>query len=254
MCYTFSFPMEQVRLAKFIAQTGYAARRKAEELILAGGVTVNGNPATTVTTFINPDVDRVEIFGQPCTKPEHNLYIALHKPSGYLSTTTGDSRKKVPDLLPKEATEGRRLFLVGRLDKETEGLIVLTDDGDFAQRLMHPSFEKEKEYEVIVRGRMDEKAATTLRNGVDIIVEGKPYHTYPAKVEHLTSDGKTSRFHITLGEGKKRQIRLMCAAVGHPVRYLRRVRIGSLELGDLPLGKYRLLSEQERQGLMKNAA
>jgi len=238
-----------MRLAKFIAQSGYCARRKAEEFILSGAVCVDGVSADTVTTFIDPDTAQVTIFGQPIRRPESSLYYAVHKPSGYLSTTTGDKRKKVPDLLPESVTGGRRLFLVGRLDKETEGLILLTDDGQFAQELMHPSYEKEKEYELILRGRMTPEALKHLGEGVDIIVEGEPYHTRPALVSHVQLEDKSTRLHLTIGEGKKRQIRLMCAALDYPVRYLRRVRIGSLTLGDLPLGGFRPLTEEEIHSL-----
>lgn len=241
--------MNGMRLAKYIAQTGYCARRKAEELILSGAVEVNGATVHSVTTFVDPETVSVRIFDKPIVRPASSLYFALHKPSGYLSTTTGDRRKKVPDLLPAEIIGDRRLFLVGRLDKETEGLILLTDDGQFAQELMHPSYDKEKEYEILVRGHMTPEALKHLGEGVDIVVEGEPYHTRPALVSHVRYEDKSTRLHLTIGEGKKRQIRLMCAALGHPVRYLRRVRIGSLTLGDLPLGGYRPLTEEEIQSL-----
>lgn len=234
-----------MRLAKFIAQTGYCARRKAEELILAGAVAVNDVPATTVTTFIDPATDKVTIFGKPCALPENHVYIMLHKPSGYLSTTARETRKKVTDLLPQELQQAHRLFFVGRLDRETEGLMLLTDDGVLAQRLTHPSFEKEKEYEVIVRGIMAPETAKKLASGVQIMVDEQPYQTAPTEIKNLTIADKNTRFRLVIHEGKKRQIRLMCEAVGHPVRYLKRVRIGPLKLGDLPLKGWRHLTSEE---------
>lgn len=239
-----------VRLAKFIANTGYCARRKAEELILAGAVAVNGKPAVVVTTFVDPATDQVTIFGKPCTPQKDHMYVVLNKPSGYLSTTANEHRKKVTDLLPPDLLRSRRLFLVGRLDKETEGLMLLTDDGNLAQRMTHPSFEKEKEYEVIVRGNMQANDAQRLEKGVSILVDEQPYITAPAKITKLSTDDKTSRFHLTIREGKKRQIRLMCDAIGHPVRYLRRVRLGSLTLGDLPLKGWRHLTPAELKQLL----
>lgn len=239
-----------VRLAKFIAQSGYCARRKAEELILAGAVTVNGEPAEVVTTFIDPEKDDVAIFGKPIEKLQDHLYVMLHKPSGYVSTTANEPRKKVTDLLPADVLATRRLFLVGRLDRETEGLMLLTDDGALAQRMTHPSFEKEKEYEVIVRGAMGPEAARMLQEGVEILVDDVPYTTAPAVLKDLQTEEHTSRFHLIIKEGKKRQIRLMCEAVGHPVRYLKRVRIGALQLGDLPLKGWRHLSTDERAQLL----
>lgn len=244
---------DTMRLAKFIAQTGYCARRKAEELILSGVVSVNGEVATTVTTFIDPEKDKIEVDGKPCVRPKHSVYLAVHKPSGYLSTTADtEKRKKVTDIIPAEIKATNRLFLVGRLDRETEGLIIVTDDGMLAQRLMHPSFEKEKEYYVVVRGEMLPEVAKRLASGVSIDVDAKPYMTAPAEVKDLTTDGKVSSFHLIIREGKKRQIRLMCKAVGHPVRYLKRVRIGPMELGDLPLKSWRHLTEEEIQNFSRD--
>lgn len=240
-----NYSLLPLRLAKFIAQTGYCARRKAEELILAGAVTVNGVLANTVTTFIDPEKDEVAIFGKPCVMKTEHVYIMANKPSGYLSTTANESRKKVTDILPRDIQLAHRLFLVGRLDRETEGLILMTDDGPMAQRMTHPSYEKEKEYEVIVRGEMTEEKAKRLEKGVSILVDEVPYITAPATLTKLKSDGKTSRFHLIIREGKKRQIRLMCEALGHPVRYLKRVRLGDLLLGDLPLGSWRHLTSDE---------
>lgn len=239
-----------MRLAKFIAQTGYCARRKAEELILQGKVELNGAVVETVTTFIDPDTDQVSINGKACQRPARSVYIAVNKPSGYVSTTaTTEKRKKVTDLIPDSVKEQNRLFLVGRLDRETEGLIIVTDDGMLAQRLMHPSFEKEKEYYVVVRGEMTQETADKLQTGVSIMVDAEPYTTAPAVLRDLQSDGKTTSFHLIIREGKKRQIRLMCKEVGHPVRYLQRVRIGPLSLGDLPLKSWRHLTDDEKQQL-----
>ena len=241
--------MATMRLAKFIANTGYCARRKAEELILAGGVTVNGEVAKVVTTFIDPEKDDIAIFGKPCVATTDHVYILVNKPSGYISTTANESRKKVTDLLPKEL-HNRRLFLVGRLDRETEGLMLLTDDGQLAQRMTHPSFEKEKEYVVIVRGKMTSEEAKRLQQGVSILVDEQPYTTAPATLKNLVTEENTSRFHLTLKEGKKRQIRLMCDAIGHPVRYLQRVRLGPLLLGDMPLKAWRYLAPEELRSIL----
>lgn len=236
---------ETVRLAKYIAQSGYCARRKAEELITAGAVSVNGERTQVVTTFITPGRDTVTVFGKPIEPVENHLYVLVHKPSGYISTTANERRKKVTDLVPQEVVQDRRLFLVGRLDRETEGLLLLTDDGALAQRMTHPSFEKEKEYEVIVRGDLTAQKAKQLQEGVHIMVDDEAYLTAPATLSHLSSNGKISKFHLILKEGKKRQIRLMCAAVGCPVRYLRRIRMGNLKLGSLPLKGWRMLTSEE---------
>lgn len=241
----------QERLSKFLANSGLGARRKMEEYIDLGLVRVNGEIVKTQGYKVDPAVDKVEFDGKEVKKRESHLYIMVHKPAGYLCTVgRQEKRKKVHDLIPEEIHKEHTLVIVGRLDKDSEGLLLLTDDGALAHRMMHPSFEKEKEYKVIVRGEITDEALEELRTGVEIEVEDKPYKTRPADVKLITK-GKKSSFLMVLREGKKRQIRLMCKKIGFPVTYLSRVRLGSLSLGTLPLGQYRALTNDEIQSILQ---
>ncbi len=232
------------RLQKFLARAGVASRRHAEELILAGRVRVNGQPVTQLGTKINPQTDTVSVDGRPVQPPATRAYVLLHKPAGVVTTAHDpQGRQTALDLLPSEL-RAQRLFPVGRLDLESEGLLLLTNDGDFALRLTHPRYEQEKEYHALVEGRPDQTALETLRSGMPLPGEKRP--TAPAEVRFLRAEGReTAWLSITLHEGRKRQVRRMLAVVGHPVLRLIRVRVGPLRLGNLPPGHWRLLTEAE---------
>ena len=233
------------RLSKFLANSGLGARRKMEEYIEAGRVVVNGERVTTQGVKIDPDQDMVTVDGQIIVQKKTYQYVLLNKPAGFICTAgKQEKRKKVHDLLPESFVNKEHLVIVGRLDKDSEGLLLLTDDGALANTMMHPRYEKEKEYKVIVRGEISDEALEQLKSGVEIEVDEKPYTTRPAEVI-LHKKDKKSVIHIVLREGKKRQIRLMCKKVGYPVTYLSRVRLGPLQLGSLQRGEWRVLTEKE---------
>ncbi len=239
--------MSRERLQKVLARAGIASRRGAEELIRQGEVTVNGKVAK-LGDKADPERDAIKVGRRRVQPPAgERLYLLLNKPAGYLTTRSDpEGRRTVYDLLPK-ALE-RRVFPVGRLDYDTEGLLVLTDDGDFAHKLSHPSFGCTKTYEVKVKGVPSAKTVARLARG--IVLEGK--RTLPARIEALRSVRgaraleKNSWWQIELTEGRSRQVREMFARVGHPVLRLRRVAIGGVTGGRLAKGSLRELSEAER--------
>ena len=234
------------RLQKYLARCGVASRRRAESLIAQGRVRVNGEPVTEQGRQIDPDRDRVEVDGRPISPPPGKVYLALNKPTGVVSTTSDPwGRPTVADLLPGTA----RLFPVGRLDADSEGLMLMTNDGELAHRLMHPRYGCSKEYLVLVRGRPGAEALERLKQGVEL-EEGQ---TAPAEVEATRTEAGGSWLRVTLREGRKRQIRRMLGTVGLPVERLKRVRIGPLRLGNLPKGASRQLSEREVAALRRAA-
>jgi len=234
-----------VRLQKILAAAGVASRRAAEDLIRAGRVAVNGETAA-LGSSADPERDVVTVDGIPVER-EPLAYWLLHKPRGVVTTVRDpEGRETVLDRLPAEARRFR-LFPVGRLDRDTEGLVLLTNDGALAQVLLHPSHGSEREYRVTVSSRV---AADTLRQlaaGV-LLEEGV---TAPARTGPSRYDARkdTSCFALTLIEGRKRQIRRACEALGHPVVRLVRVRMGPLQLGDLASGEARALDAEERRAL-----
>jgi 23S rRNA pseudouridine2605 synthase len=234
------------RLQRFLARAGLASRRSCEEMITAGRVRVNGSTVTVLGTQVDPAHDVIEVDGQPVSAPAGPVYLLLNKPSGYLSTARDPGgRPTVLDLVASKT----RLYPVGRLDLDSEGLLLLTNDGDLAQRLAHPSFEHEKEYHVCVEGRPTAHALRRLREGIEL----EDGFTWPAEVDELRQDQGCTWLRFVIHEGRKRQLRRMCAAVGHPVRRLIRVRMGPLLLGDLPSGKHRALTAAELD-LLRQAA
>ena len=230
---------ELMRLQKYMALCGVASRRAAEEMITAGKVCVNGKTITELGTKINPESDKVSVDGRDINLPEKKVYIMLNKPRGYVTTAKDNfSRKTVLDLVPESLG---RIFPVGRLDYDSEGLLLLTNDGELTFHLTHPSHEITKGYLAQVEGIPDENAINTLRNGV--LIDGRK--TMPARVFlRRQAEGK-SILQITISEGRNRQVRKMCAAVGHEVLRLRRVTEGPLNLGDLKSGEWRYLTEKE---------
>lgn len=242
--------MAEERLQKILAAAGIASRRASEELITAGRVTVNGHTVTELGTKVDPARVQIAVDGKPIKVQKRHVYLKLHKPRGVLSDVGGDTRgrQSVADLLPPEM---RRLFPVGRLDLNSEGLVLMTDDGELANLLTHPRYEHAKTYYVLVADRPSPSALEQLRQGVEL-EDGK---TAPADVRVVPAlpqglrlaAGPTSGvwLEIVLREGKKRQIRHMTAAVGHPTLRLVRWAIGPLTLGDLKAGDNVLLQRKE---------
>jgi pseudouridine synthase len=238
--------MQLERLARFLAHAGVASRRRAEELIAAGRVQVNGSAITTQGVRIDPACDQVCVDGKPVYAPVRHVYLLLNKPIGYVCTVHDpQGRPTVLDLLPPDIRQ-LRVYPVGRLDIDTSGLLLLTNDGDFALHLSHPRYAKEKHYEALVQGCPSAEALAVLRTGVVITEDnGQPYRTSPARLRLLRQADKNSWLALTIHEGRKRQVRRMFATVGHPVLQLIRVRVGSLTLKGVPMGKWRYLTEAE---------
>lgn len=230
------------RLQKLLSARGVASRRKAEELIIAGRVTVNGNVAALGETA-DPETDIVLVDGKPLPEVRKNVYILLHKPRGYVTTL---SDEKGRDNVTQLVSCGTRVYPVGRLDMDSEGLLLLTNDGAFANRLMHPKGEVEKTYLVWVQGYEAGKEALLAR---PIVLDG--YQIRPPKVTLQRAQGHRALIEVTIHEGRNRQIRRMCQEAGLKVDRLKRIREGSLSLGDLPLGKWRYLTEEEIKALLE---
>jgi 23S rRNA pseudouridine2605 synthase len=232
-----------MRINRFLARAGAASRRGADALVEAGRVSVNGSTVTQLATTVDPDRDRVELDGVVVTLPDSLTYIALNKPPGYVVTMSDPhGRRTVADLVTGVAAG---VVPVGRLDSGTSGLLILTDDGELAHRIAHPSFEIDKVYEVRARGALTEDECRQLEDGV--MLEGRV--TAPATVRILRADQSSTLAEITIHEGRKRQVRLMFELVGHPVTGLRRIRVGPVELGDLPSGHWRHLDPGQLRAL-----
>ena len=212
------------RLQKILSARGMASRRKAEELIRAGQVSVNGVTAS-LGDCADPETDDIRVAGQPLAVREKNVYILLNKPRGYVTTLSDEK---------------------GRLDIDSEGLLLLTNDGAFANALMHPKHEVEKTYDVWVTGYTP---GGERRLAKPITLDG--YTIRPPKVKLLKAEGQSAKFRVTIHEGRNRQVRRMCDAAGMHCTRLRRIQEGSLRLGDLPLGKWRYLTEAEVAGLVR---
>jgi 23S rRNA pseudouridine2605 synthase len=239
------------RLARFLAHAGVASRRQAEELIASGHVQVNGTTITAQGTRVDPAHDRILVDGRLIQSATEQVYLLLHKPAGYVTTAHDpQGRPTVLDLLPADL-RALRVYPVGRLDRDTSGLLLLTNDGEFALHLSHPRYATEKQYEALVRGVLLDEEVQTLRRGVQITEDdGRIYRTSPARVEVQRRTDQHSMVSLTLQEGHKRQVRRMLLAVGHQVLELRRVAVGSLTLRGLPVGKWRHLSSAEVAALL----
>ena len=234
------------RLQKILARAGYGSRRGCEDLIAKGRVTVNGQIAT-LGMKADPQKDKIAVNEKPIVASEELKYIALHKPRNVISAASPqDNRKSVRDLVD----EPGHLYPVGRLDVDSEGLILLTNDGELTNRLTHPRFLHEKEYKVLVARRPDERQLTAWRNGV-VLEDG--YRTKSAKVRVTGTYGKGAWLQVTLTEGKKRQIREMGRLTGLPVARIIRVQIHSLKLGKLKPRQWRHLNSEEISELMGEA-
>ncbi|KXG76841.1 pseudouridine synthase [Thermotalea metallivorans] len=228
-----------MRLQKYIAQSGIASRRKAEELIRSGKVKVNGVVIENMGAVIDPSSDVITVDDKIVKIEEKKVYIMLHKPEGFVTTVSDEfNRPAVIDLV-KDIKE--RIYPVGRLDYDTSGLLLMTNDGDLTYRLTHPKHEIPKTYIAKVRGHLAQSAQKKFRQGIDI----GGYITAPASLEVLKLERDTSVVKVVIHEGKNRQIRRMFDHLGHPVVSLKRVAIGKLNIDQLPRGKWRCLSPKE---------
>ena len=232
------------RLQKIMAQAGLCSRRSAEDLLRQGRVSVNGRPAS-LGDRADPTTDRIEVDGRPLPAPDAPICLMLNKPRGYVTTLSDELGR--PTAAQLVADCGRRVYPVGRLDRDSEGLLLFTNDGDLAQALLHPRHEVDKVYRVWVSGQISD-APERLASVTEL--EGEPIR--PARVEEISRDGEGALLQVTIHQGKNRQIRRMCAQVGLSVRRLQRIREGNLALGDLKPGKWRYLTDVEIKLLKGN--
>lgn len=238
--------MEEIRLQKYLAEAGVASRRKCEEFIQKGRVKINGNVAT-LGEKVNPEIDKVEFDNKEIGKIEEHVYILLNKPIGYVTTAKEQfGRDSVLDLVKVK----QRIVPVGRLDMYTSGALLLSNDGNFIYKVTHPKHEVDKTYTVTLKGIVTNEDVQKLKNGVEI----EDYITKPAQVKILKTDEEKniSRLEITIHEGKNRQVRKMCEAIGKKVQALHRTKIGNIEVKELKLGTWRYLRPDEVEYLIKN--
>ncbi|HWQ30971.1 MAG TPA: pseudouridine synthase [Negativicutes bacterium] len=233
------------RLQKVMAEYGVASRRKSEELIAEGKVKVNGHLITEPGCKVDKEKDIIEVMGKPLKKQESRLYILLNKPTGFITSARDQfGRPTVLDLLKGIST---RVFPIGRLDYDTDGLLLLTNDGELTYRITHPKHNIDKTYRATVRGRVDNRDIEAFSKGIEI----EDYVTSPARLQ-ITGESKgNSIVEITIHEGKNRQVRKMCSAIGHEVISLTRISIGELGLGSLKSGQWRFLTESEIKYIKK---
>ena len=233
-------PQESMRLQKYLARAGVASRRACEAIILAGRVSVNGAVVTELGTKVVPERDTVEVDGKVVLLGDSQVILMLNKPKGYLTSMSDPfSRACVSDLIPTDRYPG--IFPVGRLDRNTTGLLLFTTDGELGNKLLHPREHVDKTYHALVAGHVSSDALRQLESGV-VLEDGI---TSPAKAEVIKKTKKNTWLSLTIHEGRKRQVRRMCDAVGFPVKELQRVSFGPLSLGDLKQGSYRELTAVE---------
>lgn len=231
---------EKIRLQKYIASAGLASRRAAEVMIAKGRVKVDGKTVTRLGTKVDPSINEVSVDDYPVSRPKNKYYYILFKPGGYLSSVKDPfNRPTVMDLLPNK----KGLFPVGRLDLDATGLLLVTNDGEVAFRIMHPRYRVQKKYLALVKGLVSAKALALLRSGMHL-EEGT---TSPAGVQVIRKNTKEneSLLELIIHEGKNRQVKRMCSAVGHPVKFLQRTEIAFLNLEGLTPGSYRALTPEE---------
>ena len=230
-----------MRLQKFLSAAGVTSRREGETYIQTGRVSVNDTVVTELGTKVDPDTDRVLVDGNPVAIMADLVYIALHKPKGYVTTCRQPDDRIVLDLVGIP----QRIYPVGRLDKDSTGLLLLTNDGRLHHRLSHPSFDHEKEYEVTVVKPIPDGALGKLEKGIPMMGT----RTRPAEIKRISS----RRFRIVLKEGKNRQIRRMVRKMGNQIARLHRLRVSNIKIGNLPSGKWRHLKPKEKAALLKRA-
>ena len=236
---------EKIRLQKYLANNGVASRRKAEEMILAGKVSVNGKVVTELGTKINPSLDKIEVNGQEIKEENEHIYILLNKPIGYVTTVKDQfNRDTVMDLVKID----KKVVPVGRLDMYTSGALILTNDGDFVYKVTHPKHEVDKTYNVTIKGDISIDEIEMLRKGV--IIDG--YKTKSAKVRILNKveDKNLTRIEVIIHEGRNRQIRKMFKSINKSVVALHRSKIGNISVNDMKIGKWRYLSQDEVNSLL----
>lgn len=229
-------------MQKYIADCGVASRRKAEELIQQGSVKVNGIVVSEMGIKVSSS-DRVEVNGSVIKPESKKVYILLNKPSGYVTTVKDQFRRPTVIDLLKGVDE--RVFPVGRLDYETTGLLVLTNDGDFTHKMTHPRHEIEKTYQATIAGTPTKDEIHSFESGLEI----EDYVTSPAKLKIISTKERTCVIEVTIHEGRNRQVRKMCEAIGHPVLALKRISLGKVTLGNLPEGSWRELTRDEVNSL-----
>lgn len=238
--------MSEIRLQKYLAEAGIASRRKCEELISQGRVEVNGLAVTTPGTKIS-GTERILVDGREIKHEQKKIYILLNKPVGYISSAKDQfSRKTVLDLVD---TVNERIYPVGRLDYDTSGLIILTNDGDFANKMMHPRHQMKKVYRAEIMGKLSDSNIENIKSGMEI----EDYKTAPAGIHIINAAQDHSVVELTIHEGKNRQVRNMFEVLEHPVLHLKRVAIGPVGISGLEEGKWRYLSKNEILGLKKAA-
>ena len=245
-----------MRLNKFLSNSGVASRRKCDEIIAQGQVSVNGKVVTEMGTTINEKKDKVMVNGKPVSLPKSFVYIKLNKPKGYICSAHDENDNKegradkkktqTPQEFDGEIKTDERLFSIGRLDYDTEGLIILTNDGDFANKVAHPRYNTEKEYRVTAEGEIVESELAVMRKGVVVDGERMPR----ARVEKLSYENGFTKLSVVINEGQNRQVRRMFEAIGHQIKLLKRVRVGSVKLGGLSRGEYKDLTEEELNSLV----
>lgn len=234
-----------MRLNKFLASAGVASRRKCDDIILSGVVAVNGKVVNELGTTINERKDKITVGGKAVKLPSSFVYIKLNKPKGYACTASDEKgRKTIYQLINCD----ERLFSIGRLDFDTEGLIILTNDGDFANKVAHPRYNMEKEYRVTVEGEVKESELAVMRKGVVVDGERMP----SARVEWLSYENGFTKVSVVIDEGQNRQVRRMFEAIGKTIKLLKRVRIGGVKLGGLSRGEYKDLTEEELNILVRS--
>lgn len=229
------------RIQKLLSQRCVASRRQAEQMILQGRVSCNGT-LCTLGQSIDPEIDAVLVDGKPLPLPGRHLYIMLHKPKGYVTTLSDEKGRKNAAQLVEDC--GERVYPVGRLDMDSEGLLLFTNDGEFANRMMHPSHEVKKTYRVDVKGYSSENFQRLQH---PIYLDGR--RILPPELQLIQSEGDKAVLLVTIHEGRNRQVRRMCAKAGMQVKRLLRVQEGSLNLGNLPAGKWRYLTQDEMEAL-----
>ena len=225
------------RIQKILSQRGVASRRQAEQMIAQGRVACNGKVCTLGQTA-DADTDRITVDGKELPPAGKAVYIMLHKPKGYVTTLSDEKGRKNAAMLVADC--GQRVYPVGRLDMDSEGLLLFTNDGEFANRLMHPSHQVDKVYSVFVKGFSEENLKKLMQ---PMVLDG--YTIAPAQVQLIRADGDGAALQITIHEGRNRQVRRMCARAGMQVKRLIRIQEGKLKLGDLPAGKWRYLTHKE---------
>ncbi|SDK47986.1 pseudouridine synthase [Natronincola ferrireducens] len=231
-----------MRLQKFLASCGIASRRKSEELIKKGIIKVNGVVVTEMGYKIDTEKDKITINDKEVQQEGKFIYVLLNKPVGYVTTASDQfNRKKVTDLVESPY----RLFPVGRLDYNTSGLLLLTNNGELTFKLTHPKFKVEKTYIANVIGKLTKEEIEAFQNGLQI----EDYVTSSAKLKVLKETEESSLIEVRIREGKNRQVRKMCDAIGHPVLHLKRISMGEIKLGKLPVGKWRYLDNGETKYL-----